>query len=296
MSSVIIELQSEALDKTVKVSDLLRKALVVARKLKIGEFQEWIEKELNGYDDDAPDYRVAKGKVIGWNPYNGWIPLIFEDPEEAAVYSERAAGQTIAEIENLLEKGNKSGLHMPFPHDIQRQLSKGFGYETEVTLSVGQESLVRVVDAVRNIILNWTLKLEEDGVLGEGLQFSETEKEAAAQSPQNVTNFYGPIHGSQIALGNRKSIQVSSSFQLDIPTIAEYLEKLNSELPNIELDSDKKVEIESEIATIHAQAGSPNPKRGIVKESLQSIRNVLEGASGSAAGQLLIEVGKLIVG
>ncbi len=50
MSSVIVELQREALDRNVHVSDLLRKALVVARNLALTEFQRWIELELNGYD------------------------------------------------------------------------------------------------------------------------------------------------------------------------------------------------------------------------------------------------------
>jgi hypothetical protein len=47
MSSVIVELQCEALDRNVHVSDLLRKALVVARNLALTEFQRWIELELN---------------------------------------------------------------------------------------------------------------------------------------------------------------------------------------------------------------------------------------------------------
>lgn len=296
MGSVIVELQREALDKDIRVSDLLRKALVVARKLKLTEFQEWIEKELNGYNDEVPEYRMAKGQIRGWNPYNGWIPLIFEDPEEANALSKRATGQTIAEIENLLENGNQSSLHMPFPQGLQRKLSKGFGYETEISLFVSSSALIKTVDAVRNIILNWSLKLEEEGILGEGLSFTDTEKEVATQSPQNINNFYGTVQNPQIAQGSQKSIQVSSSFQIDVSAIKAFLKNLATELHNIELDSDKKAEIESEIATLNAQVASPNPKKGIVKESLQSIRNVLEGASGSAVGQILIEAGKLIFG
>jgi hypothetical protein len=90
VSSVIVELQRDALDKNVSVSELLRKALVVARKLKLSELQKWIENELNGYKDETPDYRVAFGQIRGWNPYNGWVPLIFEDHKEAEALSKRA--------------------------------------------------------------------------------------------------------------------------------------------------------------------------------------------------------------
>jgi AbiTii-like protein len=59
MSSIVSHLQLEALDRNVRVSDLLRKSLVVARKLKLSELQSSIEKELSGYrqTDEVTDYR-----------------------------------------------------------------------------------------------------------------------------------------------------------------------------------------------------------------------------------------------
>lgn len=92
MNSVVVDLQREALDRNVRVPDLLRKALVISRKLNLHEFQNWIEKELNGYGqkDEVPDYREVSGQVRGWNPYRGWIPVIFQDPKygRAAIESE----------------------------------------------------------------------------------------------------------------------------------------------------------------------------------------------------------------
>ena len=39
MTGIVLELQREALDKTVQISDLLRKAMLVARKLKVTEIE-----------------------------------------------------------------------------------------------------------------------------------------------------------------------------------------------------------------------------------------------------------------
>jgi len=295
VSSAIIDLQRESLNKDICVADLLRKAMVVARKLNLTEFRDWIEKELNGYKEEVPDYRIVSGQIRGWNPYNGWIPLIFKDPKDGEAISKRACGQSIAEIENLVQGGVKSQLHMPFPQHIQRKLSKGFGYDTEVSLFVSRTTLVKILDSVRNIILNWALKLEEEGVLGEGLSFSDFEKEMARKSPQNVNYFYGTVQNPQFAQGNQEAIQVGSTFQFDVSTISDFLEKLQQKIPDMALDSTKKAEIESEIATVRAQVVSPNPKKGIVKESLSSIRNILEGAGGSAVGQLLLELGKMFL-
>ena len=293
MSSVIIELQKEAMDKSIKTSDLLRKSYIVARKLKLDEFLAWIEVELNGYSAEVPDYRMAKGQIKGWNPYNGWIPLMLEDPTEAEFLSKRACGQSIAELEHLVE-GDSSTLHMPYPEKTQRQLSKGFGYETRVSLFVGQSALVRVIDSVRNIILNWALKLEEDGILGEGLLFSDEEKSSAADTSQNVNNFYGAVHAPQIQQGNQTAIQVSSTINADYETIRGFIEELKKNTEKFELSADSKEEFNAEIATIEAQLNSPRPKTIIVKESLKTVRTVLESASGSAAGQMLIELGKLV--
>ena len=164
----------------------------------------------------------------------------------------------------------------------------------QVSLFVDRGSLVRILDAVRNIILNWSLKLEEDGILGEGLSFSDVEKAVAIGSTQNVNNFYGPVKNSQIAQGSEHAIQVSSTFQVDPQKLKALIRNVESAMPEIILSSDDKIELESEIATLKAQVASPKPKKGIVKESLSSVRSILESAGGSATGQLLIEVGKML--
>jgi AbiTii-like protein len=46
-------------------------------------------------------------------------------------------------------------------------------------------ALVGILETVRMVILNWTLKLEEDGILGEGLSFSSSEKQTASEHTYN---------------------------------------------------------------------------------------------------------------
>lgn len=59
MSSLVIELQVEATNSSVSILELLRKALVVAKKLEVKDFEDWIELERNGYTDNQsiPQYR-----------------------------------------------------------------------------------------------------------------------------------------------------------------------------------------------------------------------------------------------
>jgi len=63
VGSLFLQLQSECLDPRVAISNVLRKALVVARKLGVKDFLTRIENELTGYTDPEaiPSYRRSHG-------------------------------------------------------------------------------------------------------------------------------------------------------------------------------------------------------------------------------------------
>lgn len=297
MASIVIELQKKALDGDIPLSDLLRKALVVARKLKIKEFDDWISKELEGYSDNSeiPDYREMVGVVEGWNPTRGWQPIFFQTTKDERKITKRKLGHRIAELESLLtgQTDNSNGFHMPFNPEEQRVLCKPIGYRTEVILTISDASLAGLLDTVRNIILNWALKLEDDGVRGEGMTFSDSEKSEAEKRSYNVNNFYGSVTGTQIQQGSPESEQSIRVEGVSIDSVAQFIMALRKELPNLAIEDDTNRELSSDVATVEAQIASPNPKNNIVRASLDSIRRILEGASGGVAAQLLIQLQSL---
>jgi len=298
MSFVVLELQRDALDSNAKASDLLRKALVVARKLSLYEFQAWVENELNGYRGipEIPEYREMSGQVRWFNPVHGWVPVIFEDRDDEAHFSKRRCLQSIAELENLTEGKTPGGkFNMPFPPEAHLHLCQAIGFSTQVNLFIGQSEIIRVIEAVRNIILNWALKLEEDGILGEGLSFSPKEKEAASKSPQNITNFYGTVVSPQIQQGEMHGIQISVNLSTQLEEIGEFIKKLKEALPTLKLTKDQQDEAEAELQTVEAQVKSPKPKSFIIREGLKSLRTILEGTGGAVAGKLLGELIKIIM-
>jgi AbiTii len=293
MPPVILQLQQDALDRAVPASDLLRKALVVAKKLGLAEFEQWVTSELGGYKgSEVPAYREVTGQIRGWNPYRGWIPLVFEDTDFGEKMSRRKTHQAVPEMEHLLASGN-STLQMPFPQSVQSNLSRnGFGFETQVTLMISSGSLVGIVETVRTIVLNWALKLESEGILGEGLSFTTQEKSVAKQTPQVVTNFFGTVNSPQIQQANETAVQIQTT--MDVAQIKKLADRIAGALPQLQLSPDHEAEVKAELATIEAQVGSPKPKRGVITESLRSLRTVLEGAAGGAAGQLLVDLGKAL--
>ena len=192
------------------------------------------------------------------------------------------------ELENLLEnRTDNSCLQMPYPQHINNILIKATGRTTIFSLFVPHTSIVRILEAVRTIILNWTLKLEEQGILGEGLTFTQEEKSKVAGQSYNVSNFYGPVHGAQIQQDSSHSIQFSQKVDFNIPNIAEFIQVLTKSVHELGLEEKSKEELEADIATLRAQVESPNPKNGIINECLSSVRKILEGAGGALAAKLL---------
>src|SRR3990172_11039624 len=169
MPSIIQELQIEAARQSGSVTELLRKAKIVASKLDLQEFLEWIENELNGYKETDykkyPPYRFINGEPKGWNPYHGWLPLIFSHEKSQEILSQMPTNQPIGQLEDLYSSGN-SNLQIPYAPKAQNKISEATGSRTKFTLMIDRSAVAGVLDAVRNIILDWSLKLEKEGVLG----------------------------------------------------------------------------------------------------------------------------------
>lgn len=132
MKSLVHELQREAMNPNTRLTDILRKALVVASKLRVEDFKEWIESEMKGYQDgmNIPTYRRVNGQVKAWNPYNGWIPVIVQDTKITNLISNRSIGQPISELESLCQQNEDGGdLMVPLPHEwIMKLFSRSEGF------------------------------------------------------------------------------------------------------------------------------------------------------------------------
>jgi hypothetical protein len=154
MSSLVLQLQADCLDSGVSILEVLRKALVVARKLSLADAQTWIQKELNGYKsgDDCPAHRLIVGQIVAWNPYNGWIPVVFQDPREASYRSRCFVGQAIGALEDLARSGGET-LQFPFDAETQQHLMSGLDSPLQPTRHVSRAAVVGIIGATRTLVL-----------------------------------------------------------------------------------------------------------------------------------------------
>lgn len=203
VEGIVIQLQREALDENIDIETLLRKAYLVARKLQLKEFEEWIISEQNGYKGDIPPYRTVSGEIKAWNPYHGWIPVIFEG-EASDMFNRMPVGLPIAAISDVYNDSDASVV-FTVPGALTEMLNKSDSIlKTNYSFRSSKAELRKIISAVRNRILDWSILLEENGIVGEGLSFTDDEVKIAHESQviNNYTNnFYSLADNTQIQQG-----------------------------------------------------------------------------------------------
>lgn len=301
MSSLIEEIQRDALNQEIRVTALLQKSLVVATKLKLDEFISWIQLELDGYSDNkVPEYRILHGAPKVFNPYRGYIPLQFDNLEEIKLFSKRRFNTSLGEVEHeFLDMCNAKShsCHLSYPSAVEKMLMDRMGdLPMQPSLCISSSQFKKILDAVRKIILEWTLKLEADGIVGDGMSFSKKETERAQAITYHIENYIqGNVQDSQFQIKSKNSPQ-SKTAGCDIASVLTLIQALRDAIDIVGVDNQGKQKMKSEISSLEEQIKLPAPQKTVLLESISSIKRILEGAGGNLIASGLISQIRLLFG
>ncbi|OGU55517.1 MAG: hypothetical protein A2V66_07105 [Ignavibacteria bacterium RBG_13_36_8] len=273
------EIRNDITSNKESLTSILRKSKVLAKKLDLNDFLKWIDYELEGYPDEEslPKYRIISGEMKAWNPYHGYVPIYFANSKVAETLSSKPVYDSIVTIEKICnEHDGKGEIESPIPNSIKIRLLK-ITNGMEPAFLFNQAQFLSIIDNVKNILLDWLLKLEDKEITSENLNFTQKEKENAKSIVVNITH----MNNSQIQLDTINSLQNYNSNEIDIEKILSFLKEMEENISKIALKENVILEIQTDIKTIKTQLESPNPQKGILIESLRSIRNVLEGVAGN---------------
>jgi len=276
--SLIEQLQADALSGAVSITDLLRKAKTAATKLQANEFLAWIEHEVDGYRDrvELPQYRRIPAELKFFNPYHGWQPII--GSQHLQLFA-----QPISQIASLLE-GNGDSFTAPCSRETVKHYAKKIGYTAEVRSHVSRAPLEGIVDAARNAVLDWALKLEAAGVRGEGLSFSQADADRARAVTINI----GSI-GNAVGLGSFgdhttiTATQTLSGGEL-AEAVTRLLDQLHRMLPASDLPRSIKEAAEAAAAELRTAAQTDPPDTSRLRQGLRALKQVMEHAAGHVVG------------
>jgi hypothetical protein len=290
MASLIEELQQHALNRSVPVEDLLRKAWVAAEKLGLMEFSTWAKKELDGYDpsDTIPDYRHVHSEFQGWNPYYGWQPLSWTDPKKVEKLFEP---RRIVTAVGLLEAASNEDVEPLFtlPPELKALIISLLEAPTDVRCLLNQVELRGIINHVRNEVLRWSVELERTGIVGEGLSFSKQEKDKAQRvefhfhGVQNVSNVLGDV-----TKGGRVTVNQQASQAVDPRALADLAAQLRQNIDSL-VPAAERPRFAREIEVIEAETVGTTPDIGRLKRALNATKEMIREAAKGAATSLITQ-------
>lgn len=289
---LILQIQRAALDSKSSLTDALRRAKVASTKLGLTEFGNWVDLELRGYIDkrvsEIPAYRKLFGRPEGYDPYQGWQPIMFEDSKTEKVFSFAPVGMAIFAIEESLKGTSATGVfEFPYPADLANKLRKAIRHNGELRIRLGVPAVAGIIDAARNILLNWTIEMEEQGILGNDLTFSQDEREKSTKITEAVVN---NIHIGQV--GSFVQSATNSVVRSEInttQTLAEGVHNLVQQvgqwLPVANLPGQVEGDARKALAELQQAGSSDKPDGGRLRKGLEALKRVV-----APAGEHLLKI------
>lgn len=291
MSSLVLDLQQEVLKPDCDILSALRKAHLIAAKLRLTEFDSWIMSELSGYDGSQPDfpqYRIVSGLLEARDPYRGWTPIQFTDNEIEKCFCTRKLVIPISEISELSNRSSGT-FQMHLSAEIANWIAEisDMPESMQIVLSVSTHFLNSIMEQVKNCLLDWTIRLEAAGILGDGIQFSQEETNMAKEIPQQINNYYGTvvngdISQSQVVSGDHNSIAFNYG------QAANLMEKVRDSISREQLSDEDREGAMELIAEAEAKI-SEHKKPGIIRAALSGLRDFLIAGGANVTAALIVQ-------
>lgn len=219
MSTKLDEIIDGSSDSTVRITDLLRRTIVLAHRLQAPALRSWAERELSGYEDEALDdlplyRRTTSAAKLKWNGPMGsmhtQIVTTVDAPDEFAPLFDVRMREPLSQLEAQLQSEGDLGIPWPAAALIRWNNLAAQGKALSISYmvihgahTIVQRSLVEgLLDAVRTQLLTLALDLQEaGGDVGEtgGATAADPKVESAVTT--FITNVYGP--GATVAQGER---------------------------------------------------------------------------------------------
>jgi hypothetical protein len=239
------EIRDGAVDSNNDITTVLRKCLLLAAKLGHDGFRQWVEQELNGYQgkiEDLPPYRLLHVESLGVfvgsfgrQLNNAPIPTGLV-PEELREFVARVPlVDPIASLVALAENEGGKELNAPWPADLTALVSDKFYDGMNLIKAwrvVSRNSIVGVVDTVRNRVLSFVLEIEK--------QYPEAGEKVGAGAqppPERVNQIFNTniMGGTNIALGASGFSQVGHQVVVgNVASLRKYLGQLGVEKEDLD--------------------------------------------------------------
>ncbi len=227
----IKEIINDLINDDAKLSNILRKAKILASILELEELKKWTKLELEGYseEDELPEYRNATTYSYGtfWGPFNSQVQNIqlpsFNLPDRIKENSQKLfIVYPISQLESMIEDGGTS-FQLPWPQE-HVLLCREKPIMTEGMILVSAWKLITkgmingILDNVKNKLLDFMIELDESDIKIDDKTDIREKKGIMEKSFQ--INIMG--NNNIVAAGENITQKMTSIKENDIDTLLEY--------------------------------------------------------------------------
>ena len=252
----------------VSISDLLRKAHVLAFKLNNPTLKNWLNCEVNGYDSDAeiPRYRKLSAVLFGQIEQNrGFagsmiyhhfrLPIDHLPDKIKSLIQSWDYRSPINEIQHILDSSKSDGcVRVTCSNQIIPLVSQALEsniYINQVWLEVPLYDLSNIVDSVKNKLLDIMLGIDTELELGVDFnwpQIQERVNKVVNHITAGVANFgdYSTIEIANTSIAVNSDRITDEQLLTKLSEIVNNISKINSDHEIVELLNEIKTELSTE--------------------------------------------------
>jgi hypothetical protein len=263
----------------------LRKAKILAARLQNPEFENWVDRELNGYDStkNLPSYRVvpivAKAQLTdGFRIWNDFQILTSFLPEEFEVWGKEChLAQPIAMLADLATKDN---LKIDWPQALAVKYGAKGTNEYEC-LRAWQElnpsRLVGILDIVRNRLLDFALKIER-----ENPEAGEASPNVIPVPPEKLQPIVHNIFNAPVGniAQNSENIHQSANFGVPPEDLSRLVTELSKHIGELNLNERQLQRAQIQLQAIRTELEGETDSV-VLMQAGRTLRNITEGAIAS---------------
>ena len=102
------------------------------------------------------------------------------------MYTAKITFSTRPSLVDVYNNTKKGDAKIVLSSEFNKFLSQATNFETEFALFIPTNQIYNIIERIKNIILDWSIDLENNGILGENLEFSSSERECAQKKPYYI--------------------------------------------------------------------------------------------------------------
>ena len=276
MVSLIIDLQKDILEDNDNKS-IFTKALMISKELRFTKFNEWLNLELNGYNDldKIPPYRKLECELrmdyvhINRYPFPN-IPGSTEKLRKVSVH------QSIYELINMC-KSNEDEIWFKLDFKQENELKKYLENVTDIYRVCPIFKLETIIDHVKNEIMNWCSRLKEIDIYGEDYSFTDKEIEKAKTINYNIV-----LNNPKIHIGDNTLISCKQDILVN-------LSEIKNVLKENDINKEQLTEIKDQIVIIEQELEKDNPNVDEMENASKHMRDIITKVMTGAIADLLLQ-------